>query len=193
VQAVIICSVINTNFIDNIIAPFVLNFNHTTLLPITINYETITTLGLDRIALMVAAFNIYQFQNTLVISMGTCITYNFITNAVFQGGAIGPGVQMRFKAMHQFTNKLPLVNNIERIELIGKSTNASIQSGVVNGVIAEIDNIIDAYKVENPTINVVLTGGDQQQFAHQLKSKIFADPNFLFKGLYAILQYNTNN
>jgi type III pantothenate kinase len=193
VQHVIVCSVLSNNFANQIIAPYILIFNHDTPLPISINYETITTLGLDRIALAVAASELYNSNATLVISMGTCITYNFINNNIFEGGAIAPGVQMRYKAMHRFTNKLPLVSNITSTPLIGKSTVSSMQSGVVNGVIAEIDHIIAAYGVQNATFNVVLTGGDLQQFAHQLKSKIFADPNFLFKGLYAILQHNLLN
>jgi type III pantothenate kinase len=193
VQAVIICNVTNSDYSPQIKAPYLLNFKHSTPIPIGINYDTIPTLGLDRIALAVAAALLYKNEASLIICMGTCITYNFVNNNIFEGGAIAPGVQMRFKAMHQFTNKLPLVPNIEIAVLIGKSTEASMQSGVVNGIIAEIDNIIAAYGTQNPTFNVVLTGGDLQQFAHQLKSKIFADPNFLFKGLYAILQHNHLN
>jgi type III pantothenate kinase len=94
--------------------------------------------------------------------------------------------------MNYFTNKLPLVENKNDVPLIGKSTESSLQSGAINGAIAEIEQIIARYMAENTEINVVLTGGDMQQLAYHIKSRIFADQYILFKGLYAILQYNTN-
>jgi type III pantothenate kinase len=192
IDRAIICSVVNIDFEKKINSIPVLIFNHQTKLPIVLNYNTPLTLGLDRIAMVVAANEIYKNKNCLVICAGTCITYNFIANGIFEGGAISPGIEMRLKAMNYFTNKLPLVENIFEAPLIGKSTESSLQSGATNGAIAEIEQIIAQYMAEYAEINVVLTGGDMQQLAHHIKSRIFADQHFLFKGLYAILQHNTN-
>jgi type III pantothenate kinase len=163
-----------------------------TSLPFAIHYTTPQTLGKDRLALVAAAYNNYPKQHSLVISLGTCITYNFLQNGTsFVGGGIAPGLQMRFNALHTFTDKLPLVNNIANAPLVGTDTSSSIQSGVINGVVAELDGIIDAYIFKYKKINVVLTGGDMMQLRLLLKNKIFADAHFLFQGLYFILWHNT--
>ncbi|HKJ06390.1 MAG TPA: type III pantothenate kinase [Flavobacteriaceae bacterium] len=163
-----------------------------TQLPFKISYKTPETLGVDRIALASAAFNQYPKQNVLVIDAGTCITYDFINaEGVYQGGSISPGLQMRFKALHQFTDKLPLLTTSELDNiLIGKSTTESIIIGVQQGVINEIDSFINSYRKKNKNLTVVLTGGDTKYLAKRLKNSIFANPIFLFKGLNSILLYN---
>ncbi|OIQ41857.1 MAG: pantothenate kinase [Bacteroidetes bacterium MedPE-SWsnd-G1] len=154
-------------------------------------YNTPETLGVDRIALAAAAFDQYPKENVLVIDAGTCITYDFMdTNGSYIGGAISPGLEMRFKAMHGFTDKLPLLKKSENVKLIGDSTETSMQSGVVNGVTAEINGIIQRYKSEYQKLTVVLTGGDTYFLANQLKNSIFANPNFLLEGLNSILIHN---
>jgi type III pantothenate kinase len=164
--------------------------HHTIPLPFSIAYKTPDTLGKDRLALAAAACQAYPTEHTLVIACGSCITYNFIeAGQCLLGGAISPGLQMRFKAMHQFTNKLPLAPNIANSPLIGIDTMSSLQSGVINGVIHEIEGTIDAYAKVYDKFNVVLTGGDMPQLALLLKRRIFADANFLFKGLHFILQH----
>lgn len=149
------------------------------------------TIGADRLALSAAAAHFYPDKNNLVIALGSCITYNFINQySEFIGGSISPGMEMRFKAMQVFTAKLPLVKKDWNYPLIGYDTKTNMQSGVIAGIAFEIDGFIDAYSAKYDNFNAVLTGGDTSYFAGQLKNKIFADCNFLFKGLYALSETN---
>ena len=149
------------------------------------------TIGADRLALAAFAVFFYKGQNTLVIALGSCITYNFINKYdSFNGGSISPGMEMRFKALNHYTAKLPLVKVDWNFPLIGYDTNTNILSGVLLGMVAEIDGIINAYKEKFEKFNVLLTGGDTANFARHLKNKIFADPYLILKGLYAISKYN---
>jgi len=149
------------------------------------------SIGADRLALSAAAVYFYPGMNNLVIALGSCITYNFINQYhQFIGGSISPGMEMRFKAMQVFTAKLPLVQKDWNFPLIGYDTKTNMQSGVIAGIAFEMDGFIDAYASKYGNFNVVLTGGDTTYFAGQLKNKIFADSNFLFKGLYALSETN---
>ena len=149
------------------------------------------TIGADRLALMAAAAYYFPNKNNLVIALGSCITFNFINQYhAFLGGAISPGLDMRFKAMHEYTAKLPLVKAEWKFPLVGYDTATNLQSGVINGIIGEIDGTIEKYAEKYSNFNVVLTGGNSTYFAGQLKKKIFADYNFLFKGLYALSELN---
>jgi type III pantothenate kinase len=166
---------------------------HYTPLPFINLYKTPSTLGKDRLAVIAFAGIQFPNQNTLVICAGTCVTYNFINyKNEFLGGGISPGLQMRFKAMNHFTQKLPLAENKQTPNVIGNDTISSLQSGAINGLSAEIDGIIEKYELEFEKINVVLTGGDMLQLAVLLKKRIFADADFLFKGLHTILQFNNS-
>ncbi len=149
------------------------------------------TIGADRLALSAAAVHFYPGKNNLVIALGSCITYNFINQYhQFMGGSISPGMEMRFKAMKVFTAKLPLVQPEWNFPLIGYDTKTNMQSGVIAGITYEMDGFIDSYANKYGNFNAVLTGGDTAYFAGQLKNKIFADSNFLFKGLYALSETN---
>lgn len=167
----------------------------TTPLPITKNYDTPQTLGADRVAAAVGADFLFPDDNCLVIDMGTCITYDWVSaEAVFEGGIISPGFRMRFKAMNTFTKRLPLIenDNTEFVPLVGKSTITAMQSGVVNGLLAEIEGIIDRYVQEKGECKVLLCGGDAPFFEKRLKNHIFAQPNLVLIGLNRILKYNVN-
>jgi type III pantothenate kinase len=149
------------------------------------------TIGADRLALSAAAVHFYFGKNNLVVALGSCITYNFINQySEFIGGSISPGMEMRFKAMQVFTAKLPLVQKEYNFPLIGYDTKTNMQSGVMAGITYEIDGFISEYARKYSNFNVVLTGGDTSYFAGQLKNRIFADPYFLFKGLYALSETN---
>ena len=149
------------------------------------------SIGADRLALLAAAVQLFPQTNTLIIGLGSCITYNFINQYhQFLGGSISPGLEMRFKALHTYTAKLPLVEAAWNIPLIGYDTSTNIQSGVITGMACEIDGMIDQYSARYGNFNVVLTGGNSMYFASQLKNRIFADANFLFKGLYALSEIN---
>ena len=172
-------------------------FTSLTKIPIQNNYQSISTLGSDRISASVGAFYLYPNKNVLVIDAGTCIKYNF-TNSQnhYLGGGISPGIEMRFKALQQFTAKLPLVKiDVNFNSLIGNSTQSSISSGVLNGTISEIDGIINLYKLQFPDLICVLTGGNSQYLANHLKNSIFTHQNLVLKGLNDILNYTieTNN
>ncbi len=165
--------------------------NAQTPVPIVIDYKSPDTLGPDRIAAAVYASDAFAGKNTLAIQAGTCITYELTTSSgVYEGGGISPGLDMRLQAMHTFTAKLPLVKKEQINFLYGKSTNESILSGVINGCTAEIDGIIDRYKLIFPDLMVVLGGGDIFFFDKTLKNRIFATANLVLKGLNIILEHN---
>ena len=149
------------------------------------------TIGADRLALSAAAVHFFPDNNNLVISLGTCITYNLINQQhQFIGGSISPGMQMRFKALELFTAKLPEVSPQWNYPLLGYDTETNILSGVLAGMSFEIDGFITACADKYSNFNVVLTGGNTEHFAQRLKNRIFADQNFLFKGLYALSEIN---
>lgn len=165
--------------------------NHFTKLPFTTPVSRPETIGADRLALAAAAVYFYPQKNSLVIGSGTCITYNFINKFhEFIGGAISPGMEMRLKSLNHYTAKLPLVKADWNAPLIGYDTNTNILSGVVIGMAKEIEGFIDAYEERFGNFNVLLTGGDIGILAPHLKKKIFADPELIFKGLYAISEVN---
>ena len=160
-------------------------------LPITVPVGKPETVGADRLALASAAVFLFPGRNNLAIGLGSCITYNFINNgAELIGGSISPGMEMRFRAMHQFTARLPLAKADWNVPLVGYDTQTNLQSGVVLGMAKEIDGIIDAYRERYGNFNALLTGGNSTYFVPHLKNQIFADPNLIFKGLYAISEYN---
>lgn len=162
-----------------------------TRLPVMSAYATPETLGADRLALAVGAWAVYPDKNTLIVNVGTCITYNFTQkNKTFRGGAISPGLHMRLKAMHEFTDKLPLVPVEGELLLLGYDTATCMRSGAVFGMACEIDGMVNDYAAQYQDFNAILTGGDAAFFAGKLKSKIFADSELLSRGLNLILNYN---
>jgi type III pantothenate kinase len=149
------------------------------------------TIGADRLALVAGAVDIFPLQHNLIISLGTCITYNFVNKShEFIGGSISPGMQMRFKAMHEQTALLPLIEASNEFTLVGYDTKTNLLSGVILGISAEIVGIIDLYEQKYGNFNVLLTGGDICYFVPHLKKRIFADQNLIYKGLYAICKKN---
>ncbi|WP_370477050.1 type III pantothenate kinase [Tamlana flava] len=164
-----------------------------TRLPFTNLYKTPKTLGVDRMALVSASVNQFPENNTLVIDAGTCITYDFVNaKNEYLGGAISPGLRMRYKSLNNLTANLPLLETEVPKNIIGTSTKHSIHSGVVSGIVNEMDGAIATYKLNYPDLTVILTGGDAKFLSKQLKSSIFANPNFLLEGLNFILQFNSN-
>ncbi len=170
-----------------------LMMSQTIPLPIQIQYATPHTLGVDRIAAACGVLDILPNQHCLIVDLGTCINYEFIDDhATYKGGAISPGVKMRYQAMHTFTARLPLVHSVDSAPLTGDSTAACIQSGVVNGMAAEIEGIITRYREKYPTVGVILCGGDAMLFENKLKQPIFVAPNLVLSGLNRILLHNVN-
>ena len=190
----ILSSVINHNeAIEGLLASQSLfhKISHLTNIDFTTPVGKPETIGADRLALMSAAVHFYPQKNNLVIGLGSCITYNFINQYhQFLGGSITPGMDMRFKSMHDYTAKLPIATADWNFPLIGYDTKTNLQSGVIVGIINEIEGFIQKYSEKFNNFNVVLTGGNSTYFASQLKYKIFADHHFLFKGLYALSEIN---
>lgn len=168
-----------------------LKLHHTLPLPIQLAYEKPETLGVDRIALAAGAWSMFPGQHSLIIGTGSAITYNFVhKTGVFLGGGISPGIDMRFRALHAFTDKLPEIKQDAQYSFIGYNTKQSILSGVQEGALAEVEGMIAAYGRRYSNFNALLTGGNLEFFASRLKSKIFASPYLLYKGLNSIVERN---
>ncbi len=165
--------------------------DHRSKIPVTSPVGAPQTIGADRLAMVVAAVNMFPRANNLIIGLGTAITYNFINKRnEFLGGGISPGLEMRFRALHEYTAKLPLVQKDWNFPLIGYDTRTNILSGVIMGMVKEIDGIIDEYRKKYHNFNVLLTGGDTPFLDYHFKNRIFADPYLIYKGLFAISEYN---
>ncbi len=180
--------------IENLLANRYRNFiklSHSTPIPVINNYKTKETLGTDRLAAIVGGNNIFPDKYVLVIDAGTAITFDFINNKnEYTGGNISPGVYMRFKALHQFTEKLPLVDPSGEFPLLGDGTQQAILGGVMNGIIYEIDGYIDRLSKMYKDLITILTGGNAFLFDKKLKNTIFADQNLVLIGLNRIIEYN---
>jgi type III pantothenate kinase len=193
-QRTILSSVINHDLeIENILSKTgkFHKLDYKSKLPFTMPVAKPETIGADRLALSAAAVYFYPERNNLVVGLGTCITYNFINKfREFMGGGISPGLEMRLRSLNHYTAKLPVVKPDWNVPLIGYDTNTNILSGVVIGMAREIDGFVGNYIEKFGNFNVLLTGGDTSVLASHLKSKIFADPELIFKGLYAISEVN---
>ncbi len=164
-----------------------------TPVPVLNKYATKETLGKDRLAAAVAGAATFPGENVLIVNAGTALTFDFVTKAgEYLGGAISPGMQMRFNALHTFTDKLPLIAYRESCELVGTDTATSILSGVVNGMVAEIEGISRGYEDKFPGLKIIVSGGDLNYFVKRLKISIFALPNIVIHGLQQILSFNVN-
>ena len=194
----VICSSVSTNH-DSIISE---NFKNskilslsddTLLIPFENNYKSKNSLGQDRIALVSAATYNYPNMNNLIIDLGTCITYDFIdSNKIYYGGAISPGLKLRYISLNDYTSNLPLLEFEEANKILGTSTNESIHSGIYFGVIAEVNNYIQLLKKDYPKLNVIIVGGFSKFLFNKIKNAIFADQDFLAQGLNYIINYNEN-
>jgi len=170
------------------------HLSSSTPLPVKVKYATPETLGVDRLAAACGALQLFPGRPCLVIDMGTCINYEVLDgDAVYWGGIISPGVNMRFKAMHTFTVRLPLIEPVAEAPLIGNSTQTCMQSGVMNGILEEMKGIMNQLRLKYPNLRVILCGGDADLFENQLKDSIFAAPELVLRGLNRILNHNVSN
>ena len=168
--------------------------SHNDNFPFVNCYETPKTLGIDRMVLAAGATLQFPNQNRLIIDAGTCITYDFIDDSDnYLGGAISPGLRLRYESLHNYTAKLPLLDLESPHQFIGKSTSESIHIGVVNGLVYEIDGFINQYKEQYLKFIIILTGGDSDFLANRFKNTIFANSNFLLESLNQTFQYKIQN
>ena len=164
---------------------------HDMRFPVNSEYISMESLGMDRLSAVIGAGCIFPKKNILVFDAGTCLTIDCLdSNMNYLGGRISPGLSMRFQALNNFTDKLPLLSSSKGAKFIGNDTNSSIISGVQNGIIAEVSSFISDYTKQNKDIIVVFTGGDCFFFEKELKISIFADPFLVLKGLNEILDFN---
>jgi len=165
-----------------------------TKLPFKNNYGTPETLGIDRRVLAAGAVLKYPKKNRLIIDAGTCITYDFVNkNNEYLGGAISPGINLKYKSLNDYTDKLPLLTLNDFHKVIGNTTNNSIHSGIINATLYEISGFIESYNYEFENLTVILTGGDAVFLAKRLKNTIFANSNFLLESLIMLHQYTIDN
>ncbi|HLG02534.1 MAG TPA: type III pantothenate kinase [Bacteroidia bacterium] len=165
-----------------------------TAMPVKNRYESPATLGYDRIAAACGAWQLFPNTNVLAIVAGTCITYNIVNKkGEFLGGAIAPGLNMRLRAMHTFTGKLPLAKLEGNNPLTGTTTETSLRSGTYHAACAEIEGMIARYSKAFPGLEPVIGGGDGVFLAEGVKNGIFARPNLVTEGLNSILEYHAAN
>lgn len=196
-EKVILCSVVDGTdelvFLLKERIPSFVNLDGYTNVPINNAYASPETLGADRLAMVTAAHVLFPTKNNLVVCAGTCLTFNHIQKTrTFRGGSISPGLHMRLRAMHEFTSKLPEVDLDGEVLFLGYDTETCMRSGAVFGMVAEIEGMMAEYEAKYPDFNGILTGGDAPFFADKIKSKIFADPDLLLKGLNIILNHNVS-
>jgi type III pantothenate kinase len=159
-------------------------------LPFKIEYETPETLGSDRIAAVAGGYLYFNGDDILVIDAGTAVTYDYLLGKQYSGGNISPGINMRFNALHQYTEKLPLVEKSPGFESPGKNTNEAILAGVINGLVFEINEYIRTFKKERTKAKVILTGGDSGFLKEKISQRIHYMPDIVIDGLNYILEYN---
>ncbi len=171
--------------------PFFIQLNHQTAIPITNHYLTPETLGKDRLAAVIGAAYLQPQSDILVIDAGTAITYDFIdAKQNYLGGNISPGIDMRLKALHTFTQKLPSVEVDKNAVFLGNNTSSALQAGALYGILFEIDGYIASLKIKYPQLSTFLTGGSAIYFDSKLKNTTFAETNLVLIGLNRILEYN---
>ncbi|MCT4639537.1 MAG: type III pantothenate kinase [Bacteroidales bacterium] len=169
-------------------------FNHKTPIPVKNCYKTPETLGLDRLAAVIGATELYPGKDIMVIDSGTAITYDFIDrNRNYLGGNISPGIQIRYKALNCFTDNLPLLSKQDSDIGVGKTTESAIVNGVQNGIVFEIEGYINHFNGKNEDLTTIITGGDALFFDKIIKNNIFVNQNLVLIGLNRILNHNVEN
>ncbi len=169
--------------------PSAISFSQLSSYPVQIDYSTPETLGADRLANAIAVSQ-YASKSQLIVDLGTCLKFDFVSNGCYKGGAISPGLAMRFKAMHEYTGKLPLITAVDAsVPLVGNSTLSSMSSGVIHGMTQEILGICAEYAKITPELTIFLTGGDVEHFDIPLKNNIFVDENLTLRGLLIALKH----
>lgn len=164
---------------------------HQTPTPLTLDYDTPQTLGMDRLAAAIGGNALFPSTPLMVIDVGTCITYDFVSaKGIYEGGLISPGIELRYKSMNDYTKNLPLLEEREISRLIGKSTEQSMVSGVINGIAGEMQSHISQFMLNNADLKVIMTGGAAKIFESKIKSDIFVALEIVLVGMNRVLEYN---
>ncbi|MFQ6069368.1 MAG: type III pantothenate kinase [Candidatus Aminicenantales bacterium] len=158
----------------------------------SILYENPQEVGADRVVASVAAFEKYGGP-CIVVDFGTAITFDAISSkGEYLGGAIAPGIQISEEALFRRTAKLPRVEIKKPKKAIGRTTVASIQSGLFFGYIGLISNIIAHIKKElGSDTRVISTGGFARQITPEIKAIDHEEPHLVLEGLRILYQKNS--
>lgn len=168
----------------------VLEMTSLTPVPIGNDYLSPATLGVDRLAAAVGAVDVLGYRDCLIVDFGTAITIDLVENGVFRGGNISPGVRTRFRALHDYTSRLPQCEATDEILSLGRTTQQAIEQGVMEGITHEIEGYIRAFSLKNDKLTLIFTGGDANFFVKRIKNAIFAKCDLVLCGLNRILEYN---
>ena len=192
-QDVILVSVIKDSIhellIEHCCSVFLIDYKHN--LPFASSYESMETLGVDRLCNVAGMLKYAKNKSSLCIDIGTCVKFDFLAQGIdYKGGAISPGIRLRYKSLNDYTHKLPLLTELESLDIIGTDTKKSIISGVLNGLKAEIIGVIERYEHEFGPIHIYLTGGDARYFDIPQKNNIFAVKNLTLEGAVEIYKLN---
>ena len=190
---VVCASVLNENFKQLLIKNGCRfhQLTHQSVLSFKSAYSSMETIGIDRLCNIAAALKTFESENCLVVDIGTCIKFDFISSKnVYLGGSISPGINLRYKALHDYTSKLPLIDMKSNAPMIGDSTARSIHSGVINGIMHEIQGMILRYEKDFGQLKILITGGDASYFDFPQKSNIFANKNLTLEGIVEIYEIN---
>jgi type III pantothenate kinase len=172
--------------------PFVHVLTQDSRLPFRNDYETPETLGTDRIAAVAGAALAYPRKNVLIIDAGSAVTYDYLIGSVYKGGNISPGIAMRFKALHRFTDRLPLGSTADKFNSPGRSTHEAITAGVISGLVFEISEYIISFLQKYTTGEIIITGGDSGYLKERISMKVNYMPDIVLDGLNYILECNAN-
>ena len=134
----------------------------------------------DRAASIVAARYLFKGRGCTIFDFGTTMTVDFLdSDGRFTGGNTSPGCRTRFKALNRYSRYLPLLDAPDEISEKGTDIHSSIASGVISGIMFEIEG----YILNNPENIMVFTGGDAIYFAKRMKNSIFVVCNLVLMGL----------
>ena len=146
-------------------------------------------MGADRLAGAIASITMFPGKDCLKFDFGTALTVDYITReGLYLGGNISLGMQSRFRALYEFTKRLPLITPDPEWPMVGVTTTGAMTAGVVLGLIFEVEGYIN----KKPDSTVIFTGGDAIYFAKKLKKTIFVVPNLVLLGLAQIADYYAN-
>ncbi len=169
---------------------YFLEFTPEVDIPLKNGYKTPETLGADRLAAAVGAQVLYGAESMLIVDFGTAITFDLVSDGTFCGGNISLGVGARFRALHEYTSKLPLCEPTDEKLEFGRSTREAIEQGVMSGVERETEGYISEFSAKYDNLCIIFTGGDAKYFVNRIKNTIFADWDLTLYGLNRILEYN---
>ena len=170
----------------------VLEMTSLTPVPIGNTYQSPETLGVDRLAAAVAAVEVMGCRDCLVVDFGTAITIDLVEDGIYRGGNISPGVRTRFRALHDYTGRLPECSPTDEVLEYGSTTSQAIEQGVMQGITYEIEGYISHFSAQNVKISLIFTGGDAKYFVKRIKNAIFANCELVICGLNRILEYNAS-